>query len=243
MKRSILFVLSIIFATTLLAQEAEKPDMRGYGDNRYSLSVLGGYEFNKTWGSTGNLNVKALMPVNPYVELEGKVQLSTANVYTMAAVVRPKFVLPVGELFTNVEVSYRALKRSNSWDFVTALSLGYRMDYVSAEIGFFSRVMDVYKRDWHSENSYNCEPFNMLYRVRVNTRPRTENWNLWLALTNVDDFLFERAWAPFIQLGAHYDVDSHWRVNVETELKLAGMFHMNAELYSAYVKAGFSYRF
>lgn len=230
MKKLILICLSLVSLTV-------------WADERYSLSVLGSYSYNKTWGSFANLDVKAMMPVNKNIELEARVELSTTNVYTMTAVVRPKFALPVGELFADVQLYYRSYVRANQWDYVTALSLGYRMDYVSAQIGFFSRVMDVYKREWHSEAAYNSEPFNLLYRLQVNCRPTAENWNIWLAATNIDDYQIERAWAPFVQIGARYDVNEHWRVLVDGELKLAGMFHMNAELYSAYVRAGFAYTF
>lgn len=212
-------------------------------EERYSLSVLGDYSYNRTYASHGNIEVLSSLPVNPYVELEGKLRLSTANLYTANVTVRPKFPVPVGELFLDVELCYNAIARSRQWDFVTAFSLGYRMDYVSVEVGFFSRVMDVYHREWHSEEAYNVEPFNLLYRLQVNTRPYTENWNLWFALTNKDDFTFERMWAPFFQIGARYDVNEHWRILLDSELKLSGMFHLNAEFYSAYLRAGFSYRF
>ena len=40
-----------------------------------------------------------------------------------------------------------------------------------------------------------------------------------------------------------YDIDEHWRVSLDGELKITGMFHLNATFYAAYLRAGFSYRF
>lgn len=241
--KKILFLLAVLCTTSILAQGQEKPDYRGFGDSRFNLSFLPEYGYNRTWGSMANFNLKALLPLNPYFEADARVQLSTANVYTAHLVLRPKFTLPAGELFIDGGLYYRAAVRSNQWNFVGAVSLGYRMDYISAQVGFYSRVMDSYRREWHSETAYNCEPFNLLYRLQVWARPQRENWNISLAITNVDDFQYERMWAPFFQLEGRYDINDHWRINVETELKLAGMFHLNAEFYSAYARAGFTYRF
>lgn len=244
MKRRILIcLLAAVCATSVVAQEQEKPDYRGFGYRWYSLSFLPEYAYNRTWGSMANFNIMALLPLNQYFEAEAKVQLSTANVYTTHLVMRPKFSLPAGELFIDGGLYYRSFKRSNQWQFVGAVSLGYRMDYISAQVGFYGRVMDQYKREWHSEEAYNSEPFNLLYRLQVFARPQRENWNLSLAITNMDDFQYERMWAPFFQLEGRYDINEFWRIHLDTELKLAGMFHLNAEFYSAYVRAGFTYRF
>lgn len=243
MRRIIICLVAVLCATSVMAQEQVKSDYRGFGDSRYTISFLPEYGYNLSWGHMANFNVQALLPINPYFEAQANLQLSTANVYTTHLVFRPKFTLPAGELFIDGGLYYCSFARSSQWQFVGAVSLGYRMDYISAQVGFYSRVMDMYHRDWNSTAAYNCEPFNLLYRIQVYVRPQRENWNLSLAVANADDYQYERMWAPFIQLEGRYDISEHWRIRLETELKLAGMFHMNAELYSAYVRAGFSYRF
>ena len=42
---------------------------------------------------------------------------------------------------------------------------------------------------------------------------------------------------------SRYDIDDHWRVHLEAETKITGMFHLNATFYAANVRMGFSYRF
>lgn len=215
----------------------------GFGDGRYELSVQGEYAYNKTWEHMGNLDVKALMPINPHFELQAQAQLSTANVYTMAAIMRPKFALPTGEMFLETELMYKCVNRAKQHDFCLGLALGYRMDYVSVQVGWYGRMLRPYHMDVHSDMKGNFEVNNIWYRLKVWVRPQTCNWNLYLGATNVDDYLFERHWQHMFYLGGQYDVDNHWRIIAETEYKVSGMFHLNANFYGAYLRTGFTYRF
>jgi hypothetical protein len=116
----------------------------GFGERKYSLTTMAEYSYNVSWGHHANLDVKALMPINPHFEMEAKLQLSTANVYTGVVQLRPKFELPVGELFIETDVLYRAIARNRMGDMTAALGIGYRMDYVSVTLGMYGRVM----ADW-----------------------------------------------------------------------------------------------
>ena len=215
----------------------------GFGERHYSLSAMAEYSYNNTWGHHGNFDVQALMPFNPHFEMEAKLQFSTANVHTMALQFRPKFELPVGEMFLETEVLYRAVARNRIHDFTAALGVGYRMDHVSVTLGVFSRVMDDWDRDWHSNETYVVEPFNLLYRIEVFCRPQNNPWNLSFMFSNVDDYQLERMWQPLFSVGAWYDVNNHWRLNFAAQCKPTGMFHLDASFYGATLRAGFSYRF
>ena len=215
----------------------------GFGDRRYTLTVLGEYSYNTTWSHHGNLDVQALMPFNPHFEMEAKVQTSLANVHTLALQLRPKFGLPVGELFLETDVYSRIVARNRMNDFTAALALGYRMDYISVTLGVFSRVLDDWDRDWHSNDSYVVEPFNFLYRIEVFCRPQNNPWNLSFLFSNTDDYQMERMWQPLFGAGAWYDFNDHWRLNLAAQCKPTGMFHLNATFYGATFRAGFSYRF
>ena len=48
----------------------------GFGDRKYSLTGMVEYSYNTAWGHHANFDVQALMPVNPHVELEAKLQFS-----------------------------------------------------------------------------------------------------------------------------------------------------------------------
>lgn len=238
--------LGVSLAATAAPREYTARDghsLRGFGEPTYQLSVMGEYAYNRTWEHMGNLDIQALMPINPYFEMQTNLRFSTANVYTGALILRPKFALPVGELFLETEILYNAIARNRQSDFCAALSLGYRMDYVSVNVGMFSRVMSSWDRDLHSSEAYNSEPFNLLYRLEVFCRPQISRWNISAAFANIDDYQMERIWQPIFTLGGRYDIDSHWRVLLSAQCKPTGMFHLNATFYAAYVRAGFTYKF
>lgn len=215
----------------------------GYGDGRYRLDVRAEYAYNLTWQHHGNLDINAFMPVNKGLELEGRVQLSTANVYTMGGIIRPKIELPVGELFLETEALYTNVRRAWQHDLVMAVSIGYRMDYISGQIGWYGRFMRPFDMDWHSENHWSTELNNLAYNLEVSCRPQANPWNITARISNLDDFRIERHWQLLFSLEGRYDIDDHWRVSLLGQIKPTGMFHMNAEFYGAIVRGGFSYRF
>lgn len=236
MKKSILFSV-LLFPLLVLAANP------GFGERTYSLTGMAEYSYNTTWGHHANLDVQALMPFNPHFEMEAKLQFSTANVHTGVLQMRPKFELPVGELFLETDVLCKLVARNRVSDLDMALALGYRMDYVSVTLGVFGRVIHDWDRNRHSNESYVVEPFNMLYRLEVFVRPQNNPWNLSFLLTNTDDYQMERMWQPLFAVGAWYNVTDHWRVIAGVQCKPTGMFHFDATFYGATLRAGFTYRF
>lgn len=252
MKRVVLLVL--LLAETLAygqhyetmrltASMSEDGLYPGFGEARYSVGVSGEYAYNLTWGHYGNVNVQALLPLNEHFEMTAGVQAGFAGAYTGTVVLRPKFGLPVGEMFVDAGVLYKALTVDRQHDFCAALSVGYRFDYLSVQVGMFSRVMSSFDRDWHSEETFNSEPFNVMYRVEVFCRPQRSRWNVSACVANYDDFQMERVWQPLFMLGGRYDVTDNWRVQLAAECKLTGMFHLNAAYYGTNVRVGAEYRF
>ena len=217
--------------------------LRGFGEEKYSLSLMAEYGYNRTWEHMGNVDLYAHMPVVKNVQIDARMQYCSANVLTGAIVLRPTFDLPVGQLFAETEVLYKAVLRNRMSDMCAALSVGWRFDYVSVQIGGFARVLDSWDRDWHSEDKYETEPFNLLYKLEIFCRPQTNNWNISVGLSNKEDWQMERMWQPMFLFGSRYDIDEHWRVHLDAQMKITGMFHLNATFYAAYVRAGFSYRF
>ena len=237
MKKTLLFLLLSALSAALSAANP------GFGERKYSLSGLVEYSYNKTWGHHANFDIQSLMPINPHFELEARLQFSTANVYSGALQLRPKFELPVGELFLETDVYYRAIARNRIGDITAALGVGYRMDYVSITLGVFSRVIDDWNRSWYNEESFVVEPFNLLYRLEVFCRPQNNNWNLSFMFSNIDDYQMERMWQPLFGIGAWYDINEHWRLNFMAQCKPTGMFHLDATFYGATGRVGFTYRF
>lgn len=215
----------------------------GFGERKYTLTAMAEYGYNTTWGNHGNFDVQALMPFNPHFEMEAKLQASSANVHTGALQLRPKFELPVGEMFIETDLMYRAVARDRVSDITAAIGVGYRMDYVSVTVGMFGRVLDSWDRSWYSTETYVSEPFNLLYRIEVFGRPQDSPWNISAMFSNIDDYQMERMYQPLFALGAWYDVVEHWRLNFALQCKPTGMFHLDATFYGAALRAGFSYRF
>ena len=210
--------------------------------DRYALSLDMGYGHNLTYGSFANFDLGAYMPFNEHFEMQADVRLSTANTYAVGVQMRPKFALPVGEMYIEDRLLTNFIRRDKSLDFVHALSVGYRMQYVNVQLGMTNRVMLPPTSD-EVGDVFVCEPFDLLYRVEVYVRPATSVWNLSLALANVDDYQIERMWQPMFYLGGWYDIDDHWRVSLQGKLKLAGMFHLNAHYYASEVRVGAEYKF
>ena len=238
-----LLILSFVLCPLSFVLRAAAPAKPGFGDRRYTVSGLVEYSYNRTWGHHANFDIQSLMPINPHFEMEARLQFSTANVYTGALQLRPKFELPVGELFIETDILYRAVVRNQLGDITAALGVGYRMDYVSVTLGVFTRVLDDYNRSWYTDESFIVEPFNLLYRLEVFCRPQNNPWNLSFMFSNVDDYQMERMWQPLFGVGAWYDVNDHWRLNFAAQCKPTGMFHLNATFYGATFRTGFSYRF
>lgn len=235
--RKILVVFVTIFAMSMYAGNP------GFGERRYSLTVMGEYSYNTTWGHHGNADIQALLPFNSHFEMETKVQFSSANVYTGALQIRPKFEVPVGEMFLETDIMYKAVARNRLGDITAGLGVGYRMDYVSITLGVFCRVLDDWNRSWYDDASYVVEPFNLMYRLEVFCRPQTSPWNLSFMFSNVDDYQMERMWQPLFSVGAWVDVADHWRLNFGAQCKPTGMFHLDATFYGATFRTGFTYKF
>ena len=100
----------------------------------YSLSLKVGYAHNLTYGSYANFDIDAYCPINQYFEAEANIRTSTANFYTAGLQLRPKFELPIGELFLEDRLMGRFVTRDKVNEFTHAISLGYRMQYVSVLI-------------------------------------------------------------------------------------------------------------
>lgn len=243
--------LLYIFAGLLVAAavSAKKP---------YSITLLGEYGYNTTWEHFGGGELRANLPINDNFELDVAGEGHTARVYTFSATARPVFQLPVGELFLDGTLFYSHVQRNRIADFVMAASIGYRMDYVSVQVGTFCQIFGDLDYNYHALDSYNVDPFNVLYRLQVNVRPQTSPWNLYFGGTDYTELEYERHWQPIFFLGAHYDLPFYnvfsrsdnlkgnirnFRILAEVYCKPTGMFHLDASFYGIKAKLGLGIRF
>jgi hypothetical protein len=232
----ILALCSLFLAPTAKAQVQP-------GDNAYSVAIHAGYAHNLTYGSYANFDIDANLPINQHFEMQANIRTSTANFYTMGVQLRPKFALPVGELYLEDRLMARFIARDQVNEFLHAISLGYRMQYVNVQFGLINRIMMPLPYERNTLDKYIVEPFQLLYRVEGFVRPIDSPWNIAVAISNADNYMIERPWTPMLYLGGWYDMDEHWRLRLSGKYKNAGMFHMNAHYYAAELRAGAEYRF
>ena len=212
-------------------------------DSQYAVSLHVGYGHNLTYSSMANFDIDAYMPINQYFEMQANIRTSTANYHTVGIQLRPKFELPKGELYLEDRLMARFIARDQVNEFLHAISLGYRMQYVNVEFGLINRVMMPLPYERNTLDKYIVEPFQLLYRVEGFVRPVTSSWNIAIAISNADNYMIERPWTPMLYLGGWYNIDQHWRLRLSGKYKNAGMFHMNAHYYAAEVRVGAEYRF
>lgn len=245
MKKLLLFV-AICCCGVVCGQSLESASVVGEEqgcESVYSLSLHAGYAHNLIYGSYANFDVDANLPINPHFEMEVDMRASTANLYAFGVQMRPKFSLPKGELYIEDRLMGRFVRCDQVNEFVHALSLGYRMQYVDVQLGLFSHVIVPTPYERNSNNSYITEPFSLLYRVEAYVRPQQSCWNVAIAISNVDDYAMERGWMPMLYVGGWYDLNSHWRLCMSGKYQSAGVFHMNAHYYASEVRVGAEYRF
>jgi len=233
------FTLVILMVAALLPAMAQVQ----YGTNRYAVRFNAGYNHNTTYGSHAGFDIGAFMPVNEHFEMQADLRFTTANTHAIGVQLRPKFAVPVGEMFIEGRLFAGLYPRDCYNDLTQALAVGYRMEYVSVQLGFSTRLIMEAPYDWHANTNIIAEPFNICYRIEAFVRPFTSPWNISLCISNMTDYQIERVWQPIFMANGRYNIDEHWQVNLSALCKPTGMFHLNAKYYAAEVRAGFAYNF
>lgn len=210
---------------------------------RYSVSVMGMYGWNETWHSHGGIDVVGYMPFSRHFEATAAAEIHNPSTFALTATARPKFPLAVGEIFIDGSLYYRAHASYGIADFTVAGSVGYRMDYVSVQVGATSHFTFDLNRKNTGKSETIVEPLNLLYRVAFNVRPASSRWNAGGGIANYTDFEYERTWGPMYFLDGHFDVNDNLTVLARFDLKPTGVFHQVAEFWGAAFRAGVKYSF
>lgn len=240
--RRILPILLLLLPIALHAEPDYIP-RSGFGPNRYTLTATAGYDHNRTWGHFASFDLQTTMPIHKHLDIDARVQYQTAKVATGVAIIRPKIPLYVGELYFETGLNYKSLIRARQHEFAAAITIGYRMDYVSAAIGVDMRMSRPYSDGRPHTSRSNIEVPNICYALQVWCRPQTSIWNITARIANSDYYTIERPWHPIFMLGAQYDFDNHWRILLYAQCKPTGIFHLTANYYAATLRTGLTYRF
>ena len=236
--KKFLLVLALVLGSLMPTMAQVQP-----GNDQYAVSLHVGYGNNLTYGSMANFDIGAYMPINQHFDMQANLRFSTADTYVIGVQLRPKFTLPVGQLYLEDRILTNIVARDSYNDFVHSLSVGYMMQYVNVQIGIFTRVIIPLPYEYRTGDEMILEPFNVLYKVEAFVRPKTSPWNISLCIANIDQYQMERVWQPMFYLGGWYDINEHWRVRLSGKLKLAGMFHLNAHYYASEIRVGAEYKF
>ena len=237
-----LYILTLMIAVfTIISQSARAASV--YRDSCYAIGMTGGYAYNNTYQHYGQISIDAFLPITYYFDAEVNVRTSTANVHDFAVHLHPKIILPVGELFLATRIHYNLFARNEFHSLSTSFCVGYRMDYVSAEIGYGSRVSAFIDLSKHTAENGISEPHNLVYRVELFARPPQAKWNISAYVTNITEYQMERMFTPIFGLRTTADIKDHWRFIFEGRCKPVGISNMVASFYGAEGVIGLMYRF
>lgn len=210
--------------------------------DRYGVTVLGVYDDSRTFAHQGGVDIAGHMPFHTYIEADAGFEFLGPNILAGTLVARPKLPLKVGELFLDAAVHLRAFNSFGTGTFALAASLGYRMDYVSVQLGIQRTAIHDFRKMPGDKGSDIVEP-NLVFRVAVNVRPHTSPWNISLGAGNFNLYQYERLYYPIFFLGGHYDFTEHLTLQAEVDLKFSGMFNMTTHFNELTARAGLTYSF
>jgi len=207
--------------------------------DHYSISLFGMYGWNTTFLHHGGFDINAHLPFHRNFEMDAAFEYHSPSVCAMTANLKPLINLAVGQLFFDGSINGRFLCKYGISELTTALSFGYRMDYVNVQFGCSSRFVF----DLESSGGNIVEPFNFLYRVAFNVRPATCCWNINFGVASFTEYQYERMAQPIFFIGGHYDVNNHITVALKADSINSGIGHMTAHFWGVGVRVGVKYRF
>lgn len=210
--------------------------------DRYGITVLGVYDYSRTFAHQGGVDVAGHMPFHTYIEADAGFEFLGPNILAGTLVARPKLPLKVGELFLDAAVHLRAFNTFGTGTFALAASVGYRMDYVSVQLGIQRTALHDFRKVPGNGESDIVEP-NMIFRLAVNVRPSTSPWNISLGAGNFTLYQYERLYYPIFFLGGHVDLTAHLTLQAEVDFKFSGMFNMTTHFNELTARAGLTYNF
>ena len=211
--------------------------------DRYAITVLGVYDHSRTFANQGGFDIAGHMPFHTFVEADAGFEFLGPNIMAGTLVARPKLPLKVGELFLDAAVHLRAFNSFGIGTFVMAASFGYRMDFVSVQLGIHRmEILDFQKKPGDAGSDIS-EPLNPVYRLAFNVRPAESPWNVSLGAGNFTLYQYERLYYPIFFLGGHYDFANRVTVCAEADFKPSGIFNYNTHFNGLSVRVGLTYRF
>ena len=229
----LVFLLSAIFSN---AQETTKHNISA------DVMAQGVAGYNLTYRWYGGADLKGVLHYDN-TDFTLNFEALTAKTFSMGLTVSQAFeVCDNGFVFIDGTLHSRIFAQYKTYEFVYAASAGFRMRHFSVQAGLFSRTIDAFGRSWHSLENYVTEPFNLLYKVRLNLKGLDHPWDVYAIFSNYNEYEYERMWEPIFSLGGRYDFKERWSAVAEGTLEAAGIFHGTVKFYEAIFRIGVSFR-
>ncbi|MBO5916422.1 MAG: hypothetical protein J6Q25_05870 [Bacteroidales bacterium] len=136
---------------------------------------------------------------------------------------------------------FRDLSVWGIYEYNAALSLSYRRARWYGEIGCMHRILqDIHWTGHDASARYLNEPFGLVYKLAFQCRdPRTSPaWNLGFALSDYDDFLWERIYAPNVSLYGEWKFSERSRLISKLMYMPSGVFNLASSVYECYIRMG-----
>ena len=235
-KYHIFLLFSLLTVTFLNAQEAQKHSISA---DVIAQGVVG-YNLTYTW--YGGADLKGVLHYDN-TDFTVNFEALTAKTFSLGFTASQAFkVCNNGFVFLDGTLHSRFFAQYKTYEFVYAASAGFRMRHFSVQAGLFSRTIDAFGRNWHSLDNYITEPFNLLYKIRLNLKGNDHPWDVYAVLSNYNDYEYERMWEPIVSLGGRWDFKDRWSAVAEGTLEAAGIFHGTVKFYEAIFRVGIKYK-
>ena len=165
--------------------------------------------------------------------ISGGIQYNTIGKTALDARPAYNFRFGWGRVSVEALLEYYNLSSINNF----AAGAGASMDsrWIGAKLGYYYRLFG-------GLGGLIKEPFNIYYELRAHFLKKCKTWDLDFVITNCETFDLERHYQPsFIAEGCYFP-KSKFGISFGLGCKPAGMFHISADYYQSYLKAGVCYR-
>lgn len=188
---------------------------------------------NTVHGGFAAVSLEAHHDFKPGISIGGGIQYNTIG--KVAAEICPSYFhdLPWGRISTEILLHYANISSVNTLAAGAGIALSSR--WIHCRAGYYFRTFG-------GEKSWIDEPFNIYYRFAVNCLPMLDRWDLQVYMTNCETFELERHYQPSFAVQGWYYPTDRLGVTLGLNCKPAGMFHLSADYYQTYIKAGICYR-
>ena len=200
-------------------------------NNEVTLGLRAGH--NASLGGFAAASLEASNTLSKNFKINSGVQYNSINKTSIEA--RPAYYMCLdwGKLSAEALLTYSNLSSTNN----IAAGAGAQVEskWVDARLGYYYRIFG-------GQGGWIEEPFNIYYELRAHLIPTIENWDLQLAITNCETFELERHYQPTFLTQCSYYTKANIGISMSLGCKPAGIFHISADYYQAFLKLGVSYR-